>query len=403
MLLILALVALQDIDGLVRELGDDDSGVREKAVRRLLEIGPAAKGALKAREKDSDAELRLRVQALLAEIGRRERVGLLNPAPLKLTLSLKDAPVGDALRAVFSPYGLETSFTGRTDFVNTRKVSLELKDALFWEAFDTLCKSGGVTVDYFFSAFGISFQDGQGGVLTIPHSDIGDLRFIMKHFIRDGTYQIQVSVVAPPAYRLLSQRMVDVTYVDDQGRPVDLERDYEMKEHRRNPGSLMVNGLSQGRRKAPPDVADWSKVEVKGTLVRTVPRDLERFEAVFAGEQKPVEIGPHGMTLTALWRQTPPLGKPPRERWQVELAWKNATLKKNYLVWVEDAKGRWLVDGTEFETGTADHASGDKGFNDMGAGPTPPGRLVVVSVEGREEIRIPFSIRGFPGPPKGEN
>jgi hypothetical protein len=79
--------------------------------------------------------------------------------------------------------------------------------------------------------------------------------------------------------------------------------------------------------------------------VQVFPHDLERFEAVLGEPENPVVIHPHGMTLTTQWHKEEPMGKPPRPRWKVSLGWKEAIIPKTYLLWIEDAQGRWLVDG----------------------------------------------------------
>jgi hypothetical protein len=404
-ILLLAIFAFQDADRLVRDLGDDDPGVRERAGQRLLDMGPPALTPLKSREKDPDPELRERVLALVSEIGRQERLRALRPKPLKLTLSLNDSLVEEAVRAVLSPYGLQSSFAGQISFLKTRKVTLKLKDALFWEAFDALCKEAGITVD-FFTCFGICFRDGQGGVQAIPHGDVGEFRITASHVIlhRNKNYVIQAVQYAPPTYRALSQRMVDVTFVDDDGRTVQMRpRDHNLEEFHnseRNPGSLMGHLLWEGRLESPPEVTDWSKVELKGIIVRTFPRDLERFAALFPGEGEPAILTAHGMNVTACWRKAPHVGKPPRERWIVTVEWKDAKSEKTYLVWLEDAQGRWLVDGCGIETGKKENMTGKRTIDGLGAGATPPNRMVLVSIEGEEEIRTQFTIKGLGGPPQ---
>lgn len=400
-LLLLALLAVQDVESLIRQLGEDDPKVREKATQQLIERGPAVLDSLKSREKDPDSELRQRVSAIATEISRRERVGLLCPRPEKRSVSLKEVPVAEALRTVLFPYGLEPEFHGRIDFLKSRKVSLELKDAPFWEAFDALCRAGDVTVEYYFSSFGVSFRDGKGGVQRIPHADIGDLRFAAQHFIRESRFTIQSYVVAPPVYRPLDQGMEGVTFVDDKGRKVELLKEEYLHSERRSPGSLTKDWLWEGL-PAETRIEDWSKVKIQGTLVRKFPRNAERFAVDLGDEGTPVSLNVQGMTVIARWKKEPPLGKPPRERWTVHFDWRDATPGKTYLAWIEDAKGRWLVDGYKIECEDGGEMAGKSEIGDMLAGPTPPGKLVLIHVEGEEELRTPFTIVGLNGPPKPE-
>jgi len=400
-LLLTTLLAVQDVETLIRQLGEDDPKAREKATQQLIELGPAVLEPLRSREKDPDSELRQRVATIVAEITRRDRIRLLCPRPANLTVSLKEVPVREALRAVLFPYGLEGNVYGRIDFLKTRKVTLELKDAPFWEAFDALQVAAGIAVEYYHSSFGVSFREGKGGVQLLPHADVGDLRFTAKHFIRDGKFTIQAEVVAPPVYRPLSETMEGVTFIDDKGRKIELSKEQYLHHERRSPDSLAVNWLWEGLPVETP-TEDWSRVKIQGTLVRKFPRNAERFAADLGEAGTPVTFKAHGMTVNARWKKEPPLGKPPRDRWMVDYDWKDATPGKKYFAWIENAQGRWLVDGSQIECDNPQETAGKGGVGDMGAGATPPGKLVLISVEGEEEFRTPFTILGLNGPPKPE-
>src|SRR5262249_13633901 len=60
-----------DRDELVRQLGDDNFGTRERAYRRLDEIGEAALPALRRGRTSEDAEVRRSVAALITTIEGR--------------------------------------------------------------------------------------------------------------------------------------------------------------------------------------------------------------------------------------------------------------------------------------------------------------------------------------------
>jgi len=68
--LLLFLLAPQDaeIDRLVRQLGDNDPGLRDDAVKKLRELGAAPREAL--RRDHADAEVRVRAKELLVQIER---------------------------------------------------------------------------------------------------------------------------------------------------------------------------------------------------------------------------------------------------------------------------------------------------------------------------------------------
>src|SRR5262245_11407795 len=61
-----------DIAGLVRDLGSEEFATREKATRRLLELGIATRDALLAAAADADAEVRARARAILATVSESD-------------------------------------------------------------------------------------------------------------------------------------------------------------------------------------------------------------------------------------------------------------------------------------------------------------------------------------------
>lgn len=79
MSLLLALAALQDVDVLLRGLGDEDPAVRERSAAVLLERwerwSEADLAALRKGTESSDQEVAGRVKTVLAAVGRRRRLG----------------------------------------------------------------------------------------------------------------------------------------------------------------------------------------------------------------------------------------------------------------------------------------------------------------------------------------
>jgi hypothetical protein len=63
-----------EIDQRITELGDDDFQVRQKAARRLAEIGVPALDALGEAEAKGDPETKLRARLLIREISTTHRV-----------------------------------------------------------------------------------------------------------------------------------------------------------------------------------------------------------------------------------------------------------------------------------------------------------------------------------------
>lgn len=65
---VLLILALQDVDGLIRQLGDDRIEARDRASEELLKLGAKALEKLKEAAASSDPEIAARARALVAEI-----------------------------------------------------------------------------------------------------------------------------------------------------------------------------------------------------------------------------------------------------------------------------------------------------------------------------------------------
>jgi hypothetical protein len=104
--------------------------------------------------------------------------------------------------------------------------------------------------------------------------------------------------------------------------------------------------------------------------------------------------------VTAHWNKGDPSGIPPRIDWRFERTWASdaRSLRKTFLDWVEDSKGRWIADAKGYESG---HGTGGSSgvFSGRLDNDAPPATFVVGVVEGRDEVTLPFVIRGFDEPP----
>ena len=113
-LVVLGLLLLQDPDvgSLVQQLGDNDPARREEAVRKIRQIGPGAREALEKALKDSDPEVRTRVQGLLDVLERERLQALLESRERKrafprVTLDMVDVPRCDVLAELSRQSGWE--------------------------------------------------------------------------------------------------------------------------------------------------------------------------------------------------------------------------------------------------------------------------------------------------------
>ena len=93
MMILLMLLAIQDVDSDIERLGASDPAVREKATAALLEAGDGAAPALLKACESSDAEVKSRAQAIVDQLGARQ------PASV-LALSLKPVEGGVELTCV---------------------------------------------------------------------------------------------------------------------------------------------------------------------------------------------------------------------------------------------------------------------------------------------------------------
>jgi len=88
-MILLLLAALQDCDGLVRRLGDDDLAEREKAAVELRSAGARAMPALRRAAASPEVEIAGRAKAVIAAIERDDRVRRAIPAPARITLNTR--------------------------------------------------------------------------------------------------------------------------------------------------------------------------------------------------------------------------------------------------------------------------------------------------------------------------
>jgi hypothetical protein len=393
--------AFQDPDALIRQLESTDPAHREKATQDLIEMGPPILGKLRAQPEAGDAEVRARVQHIVAEIDRIERLRVLRPKPTLLTLSLKEELLPDALRKVFAPFGIDAEFE-RGSEARKRKVSLDLKEATLWKAFDTVCAAGHVQLSWFSMNLGEYFSDGEGGISLRSHQDVGELRFMAKQFIREGKHQVQVHVAMPPSFRPLSQTIEDIAMIDDQGKRMTVEKEIKPRGFGRHKGNITVETLWDATF-VPTPIKDWKKVRIEGILVQEYPHNLERITLDMREEDKATNQVIYGCRVGAQWKRTEPMGIPPRVDWHCRREWESDvnSLKKTFFDWVEDTKGDWIADGGGFESRRATSSSSG-GFSGRFNKDAPPAAFVVGVVEGRDELKIPFVITDFDGPPKPE-
>ena len=124
---------------LVEQLGDRDFQIRETAAKALEALGPAALPALKKAQSHADPEVRRRVNAMIPGI---ERAAAL--APKRINLVFKDKKIKDILAALSKESGYK--ITLNNDQGRNQVYSFTFANTPFWEAFDKVCSTGGLTM-----------------------------------------------------------------------------------------------------------------------------------------------------------------------------------------------------------------------------------------------------------------
>jgi len=131
----------QKIEKIFQRLAADDIDVREGAVRDLSALGTEALPLLRARAAALEGETRGRVEEACRRIERERNRSVVLP-PLRLvTLEAKDKPVKEVLEDIARQAGVEVDFGGAV--VPEGLVSVSLKDAPPFRAFDEACRKAG--------------------------------------------------------------------------------------------------------------------------------------------------------------------------------------------------------------------------------------------------------------------
>lgn len=133
---------------LIERLASPDYKVRESATKALEERGVELLPELrKALDGEHPAEARKRIAAL---VERFERLRILSPR--RITLSLKDRPVAEAIKEIAKQTGYAIQYQGNRNVL----ITIDFKNATFWEAMDYICTMAGLVMHH---------NEGQGLVL----------------------------------------------------------------------------------------------------------------------------------------------------------------------------------------------------------------------------------------------
>ena len=125
------------ISEMIKALGDSSFEVREKAEKDLGLAGEPALEQLRKERKSQDPEIRRRVENLIKKIEMEsDNKKLIDPK--KITMKHSDAPVTEVIADLVKQSGYRIVLQDKTRALETKKISVEMKDASFWEALQTI-------------------------------------------------------------------------------------------------------------------------------------------------------------------------------------------------------------------------------------------------------------------------
>ncbi len=129
------------IDILINQLGHKHFRVRQAAGKSLEERGEEALPILRKSLEHPDLEIRRRVEVLTEKI---ERNLLLSPK--RVTLKMTNRPIGEVLKEITRQTGYKFEYqdnNGQRE--GGPKITLDLKDASYWEAMQKICSTAGLS------------------------------------------------------------------------------------------------------------------------------------------------------------------------------------------------------------------------------------------------------------------
>jgi len=149
----------KQIAKLIEQLGADSFAERQKANQALDDIGVPALEALRAAQKNSDAEIRKRANDLVSRIEKRALTGKLLD-PTQVHLKYKDTPIKDAVTDFAKKTGYTIVLHDPENKLKDKKITLDTGKTTFWAAMDKFCAAAGLV-------------EGDPNTSTIPPPPIG--------------------------------------------------------------------------------------------------------------------------------------------------------------------------------------------------------------------------------------
>ena len=125
------------ISEMIKSLGDSSFEVREKAEKDLGLAGEPALEQLRKARKSEDPEIRRRTESLIKKIETEsDNKKLIDPK--KITMKHVDASVTEVIADLVKQSGYRIVLEDKSRALESKKISVEMKDASFWEALQTI-------------------------------------------------------------------------------------------------------------------------------------------------------------------------------------------------------------------------------------------------------------------------
>lgn len=130
-------ISQPSISEMIKALGDSSFEVREKAEKDLGLAGEPALEQLRKERKSEDPEIRRRVETLIKKIEMEsDNKKLIDPK--KITMKHSDVPVTEVIADLVKQSGYRIILEDKSHALESKKISVEMKDATFWEALETI-------------------------------------------------------------------------------------------------------------------------------------------------------------------------------------------------------------------------------------------------------------------------
>jgi hypothetical protein len=125
------------ISEMIQALGNASFELREKAEKDLGLVGEPALEQLRKARKSEDPEIRRRTESLIKKIETEsDNKKLIDPK--KITMKHSDIPVTEVIADLVKQSGYRIVLEDKSRALETKKITVEMKDASFWEALQTI-------------------------------------------------------------------------------------------------------------------------------------------------------------------------------------------------------------------------------------------------------------------------